>query len=67
MRRESAGSSSKASRLNSGDPVKAQTVRLPASLWRKLKIRAVDEERPMSEIIRDALHGYLGPKQADEQ
>lgn len=41
------------------DPIKAQTVRLPSDLWRRLKIRAVDEERPMSEIIRDALQGYL--------
>lgn len=41
------------------DPPRAQTIRLPTSLWRALKHRAIDEERPMSEIIRDALNAYL--------
>ena len=49
-----------------GDPVKAQTIRLPADLWRSLKLRAVDEERPMSEIVRDAIQGYLSmPKNSE--
>jgi hypothetical protein len=48
------------------DPPKAQTIRLPTSLWRALKHRAVDEERPMSEIIRDAVNQYLQkPRRGD--
>ncbi|WP_430912281.1 ribbon-helix-helix protein, CopG family [Methylobacterium sp. sgz302541] len=58
-RRDRAGAISSPATAAGADPVKAQTVRLPSDLWRRLKIRAVDEERPMSEIIRDALEDYL--------
>lgn len=64
-RRDRADSDNAVRATTSADPVKAQTVRLPASLWRQLKIRAVDEERPMSEIIRDALQAYLSAKRPD--
>ena len=44
---------------NAREEPKAQTIRLPPELWRQLKYRAIDEERPMSELIRNAIQAYL--------
>jgi predicted DNA binding CopG/RHH family protein len=36
---------------------------LPESMWVKLKIRAVAERVPFTEIVRRALREYLGKKE----
>jgi predicted transcriptional regulator len=35
------------------------TLRLSKDLMRSLKLAAINEERPASEIIRDAIRAYL--------
>ncbi|HEV2125675.1 MAG TPA: hypothetical protein VGW38_23220 [Chloroflexota bacterium] len=35
-------------------------VHIPASLHQKLKLRAVTEERDMTELVTEALESYLG-------
>jgi predicted DNA-binding protein len=35
------------------------TLRLPRSMMRDLKLRAIDEERPVSEIVREAIARYI--------
>jgi hypothetical protein len=35
------------------------SVRLPKSLWKAARIRAVDEDRTASEVVQDALERYL--------
>jgi hypothetical protein len=37
----------------------AMTLRLPKSMVRDLKLRSIDEERPVSEIVRDAIKRYI--------
>lgn len=39
--------------------VQAFTAMLDRKDYRRLKFQAVDEQRPMSEIIRDAVRNYL--------
>jgi hypothetical protein len=34
-------------------------VRLPLGLWRAVHIRALDEERPVATVIRQAIVDYL--------
>ena len=36
------------------------TVAIPRSLWKKSKLRAVEEERDLRELVIDALERYLG-------
>lgn len=38
---------------------RAMTLRLSKDLMRSLKLAAINEERPVSEIIRDAIRAYL--------
>ncbi len=38
---------------------RAMTLRLSKDLMRSLKLAAINEERPASEIIRDAIRAYL--------
>ena len=35
------------------------TVRLPDSLWRDVKVRALDERRDAQDVVADALRAYL--------
>jgi hypothetical protein len=44
------------------EATKGNTVRLPISLWRDLKLQSIDEERPVSAIVRDAILAYLNAK-----
>jgi plasmid stability protein len=37
------------------------TIRLPDDLHRALRQRAFDEQRPMAELIREAIRGWLSP------
>lgn len=46
----------------SGEDVVPVLVRLRPRLHRRLKARAVAEDRPMSHVIRDALDRYLGAR-----
>jgi hypothetical protein len=43
------------------------TVELPASLWREVKIRAVDDQSDLRDIIIKALYAYLKKKGAREE
>lgn len=47
------------------ETTKALYVRLPAELHRRLKIASVHEERPMSELVADALVRYLEEEGTD--
>ena len=38
------------------------TLRLPRSIWRAAKIRAMDEDRDFQDIVADALKAYLKTK-----
>lgn len=39
--------------------------RIPAELHRRLKIASVHEERPMSELVADAIRRYLDEESTD--
>ena len=41
------------------EDVRAMTLRLPRDLMRSLKLATINEERPASEFVRDALRAYL--------
>lgn len=42
---------------------KIVATRLPVKLWRDIQHRALDEGRPVQELVADALRAYLkGPK-----
>lgn len=43
----------------SNTEVKALTLRLPMSVYRRLRKHAFDQERPISELVRDAIDSYL--------
>lgn len=36
------------------------TVEIPRSLWKRAKLRAVEEERDLRELVIEALLSYLG-------
>jgi hypothetical protein len=38
------------------------TVRIPRSLWKRAKLRAVEEERDLREIVMESLEAYLRTK-----
>lgn len=37
----------------------AMTLRIPKATSRALKMRAIDEDRPVTDIVRDAIDAYL--------
>jgi hypothetical protein len=48
-----------------GEPDTVKTsLRLPRDLWRRAKIRALDEKRDLADVVADALAAYLkgGPR-----
>jgi predicted DNA binding CopG/RHH family protein len=40
------------------------TIRLPKALIRRAKIRALQEERPLQDVVAELLEGYLKSKGA---
>jgi len=36
-----------------------KSVQIPKEIWRDLKIKSVEEEKPMSEIASEAIKNYL--------
>jgi hypothetical protein len=38
------------------------TVRIPRSLWKRTKLRAVEEERDLRDVVMESLERYLGEK-----
>jgi predicted DNA-binding protein len=42
--------------------VKALSLRLPLSVWKRLKIQAIEEGRPAHDLLTDALADYLRKK-----
>lgn len=46
----------------STDPRKAALVRLDKRTWRLLKDHALDDERPLQDILEEAVHDYLKRK-----
>jgi predicted DNA-binding protein len=49
-------------------PVVKTTVRFPQELYRRLRIKAIEEARPAAVLIADAVQAYLSnvPKQQGE-
>lgn len=43
-------------------PTVKSTFRLPSELYRRLKITAVQEGRPIADLLIDAIELYLSPK-----
>ena len=43
-------------------PTVKSTFRIPAELYRRLKITAVQEGRPIADLLIDAIELYLSPK-----
>jgi len=42
-----------------GAAVVKTTLALPADLWRAAKVRALDEQRDLRDVLLDALRAYL--------
>jgi hypothetical protein len=40
------------------------TVRIPRSLWKRAKLRAVEEERDLREIVMESMERYLAEKKS---
>ena len=38
------------------------TVRIPRALWKRAKVRAVEEERDLRDVVMESLERYLGEK-----
>jgi predicted DNA-binding protein len=45
-------------------PTTKSTFRLPVDLHRRLKHRAVEEDRPIAEVVADAIECYLAKTEA---
>jgi RNA polymerase-interacting CarD/CdnL/TRCF family regulator len=45
-----------------GEEKVKMTVMVPRSLWKRSKLRAVEEERDLRELVIDALERYLAEK-----
>jgi predicted DNA-binding protein len=43
-------------------PTVKSTFRIPSDLYRRLKIAAVQEGRPIADLLIDAIERYLSPK-----
>ncbi len=43
-------------------PTIKSTFRIPSELYRRLKISAVQEGRPIADLLTDAIELYLSPK-----
>lgn len=46
-------------------PTTKSTFRLPVELYRHLKIRAVQENRPMADLLIDAIELYLSRRETN--
>jgi hypothetical protein len=44
-----------------GAPIVRTTVELPEALWKRAKVRAMDERRDLRDVLVDALRAYLAP------
>jgi hypothetical protein len=42
-------------------PMTKSTFRIPTGLYRRFKIRAVQENRPIADLLIDAIENYLSP------
>jgi hypothetical protein len=47
-------------RVHKGDGMRKTTLRLNADLWRRARIRALDENLSFQEVVERALKQYLG-------
>jgi predicted transcriptional regulator len=47
--------------------MKAMTLRLDDTEYERLRTLAFVEERPMTEVIREAIHEYIQRKAADDE
>lgn len=40
------------------------TVRIPRSLWKRAKLRAVEEDRDLRDVVMESLERYLAEKKS---
>jgi len=49
-------------KISKNEEMQKTTLRLPRSIWRAAKIRAIDEGRDFQDVVADALKTYLKTK-----